>query len=180
MWPSALTGAAELSNLFTYALGGNANATRLDGTPGGLAVLLGSPFLTNVLARGGVVPILALGALAAEGSGEGAAFGLVSASNTAGVAAGVAAVAATAGVATEAVAGATAAEDEGATAAEDAAAVDGALPESRGRIVLAYCSRSTCAAFTCGNGSARDASSVSSFARSAALSCCARTRRSSA
>ena len=74
----------ELTSLTVYALGGNSNATRLDATPVGVATLLVQPFVSQSLGRMGIVPILSLGALAAEGSGEGAAYGLVAASDAAG------------------------------------------------------------------------------------------------
>ena len=81
---AAAIGAAELSSLSLYALGGNSNSTALDSTAGGLATLLLQPALSQGLGKWGVLPILALGAAAAEGIGEGAAFGLVSAADAAG------------------------------------------------------------------------------------------------
>lgn len=47
-------------------------------------MLLAQPLFSSALGRIGIVPILAVGAAASEASGEGAAFGLVSAADAAG------------------------------------------------------------------------------------------------
>lgn len=85
---AAAAAAADLSSLSMYAIGGNAsvpiNGTLLDHTPIGLATLLVQPIVSSALSRVAILPILAIGAYAAEGRGEGAAYGLVSAADAAG------------------------------------------------------------------------------------------------
>ena len=56
----------------------------LDGSAGGVAVLLLGPAASNALRLVGVVPILAMCAAASEGAGEGAAYGLVAAADAVG------------------------------------------------------------------------------------------------
>ena len=79
-----LAGAAQLTSLTVYAIGGDSNSTALDGTPLGLAVLVMEPVASSALGSCSVVAILSLAAAAAEGSGEGAAYGLVAAADAAG------------------------------------------------------------------------------------------------
>ena len=93
---AAAVGLAELTALFIYAIGGgdgvvtsdttatNTTIVPLDGTAGGVAILLLQPAIAAVFGRCGTVAVLALGAAAAEGGGEGAAFGLASAADGAG------------------------------------------------------------------------------------------------
>ena len=76
--------ASEATGLWIYSLGGDSNATALDGDGRGLAVLLAQPVLSNALGAMSIVPILAMGAAAADGGGQGAAFGVVSAADSAG------------------------------------------------------------------------------------------------
>ena len=78
------TGLGQLTSLAAYALGGNSGSARLDQTPWQLAVLLIEPAASNAFGICGVVPVLALCAAAAEGSGEGGAYGLVAAADAAG------------------------------------------------------------------------------------------------
>ena len=81
------TAASQLISLMVYALAGrkrNEAGVHLDGSAGGVAVLLLEPAASNALRLVGVVPILAMCAAASEGAGEGAAYGLVAAADAVG------------------------------------------------------------------------------------------------
>ena len=75
---------SQLTSLAAYGLGGNSGTDRLDGSAWHVALLLVEPAVSNALRLCGVVPVLSLCAAAAEGSGEGGAYGLVAAADAAG------------------------------------------------------------------------------------------------